>query len=263
MQRWAPACWARWPNFCGEAWTAELAADWETAYHLVATVMIEAAREVAATPAWWDAKVVTHEQRTFDIAVLRVQPDAGFTYQPGQSVSVQTELRPRLWRSYSIANVPRADGTLDFHVQLIDGGPVSSALVRHITVGDLLRLSPPLGQLTLNSPAARDLVLVAGGTDLAPLKALVEHNAAQHVPRRIHLFFGARTAAGLYDLQSERAGGAAFLADRDGGSVRRRRLRRGARADLGRGRRPWALVGPRRLRVRVAGDGGGHHPTAE
>lgn len=134
-----------------------------------------------------------------DIAVLRVQPGAGFDYQPGQSVSLETELRPRLWRYYSIANAPRPDGTLDFHVQLIDGGPVSSALVRHAAVGDVVRLGPPVGQLTL-SQGDRDLLLVAGGTGLAPLKALVEHNAEQYAPRRAHLFVGARTAGGLYDL---------------------------------------------------------------
>ena len=45
-----------------------------------------------------------------DVAVLRLQPQAVLPYEPGQSVSVETEPRPRLWRYYSPATAPRPDG---------------------------------------------------------------------------------------------------------------------------------------------------------
>ena len=41
---------------------------------------------------------------------------------------------PRVWRKYSIANAPRADGTLDLHIRAIPGGQVSTTLV-HDTGG--------------------------------------------------------------------------------------------------------------------------------
>ena len=187
--------------FSGPHWTPELAADWEAAYGVVAGVMTGAAEEAArSTPPWWDAMVVAHERRTPDIAVIRVQPEPRLDYQAGQSVTLETELRPRLWRYYSIANAPRSDGTLDFHVRLLDGGPVSAALVRHLNEGDVVRLGAPMGQLTLDPTSRRDLLLVAGSTGLAPLKALVEQVATEQFPRRLHLFFGARTERGLYDL---------------------------------------------------------------
>jgi NAD(P)H-flavin reductase/hemoglobin-like flavoprotein len=186
-------------HFSGDDWTPELAADWAAAYGIVAETMIEAARSASNEPAWWDAKVVAHEQRTFDIGVLRVQPQTPLEYVPGQSVSIETDRRPRLWRYYSIANAPREDGTLDFHVELIEGGPVSSVLVRHLTVGDVVRLGPPVGQLTLDPDSDRDLLLVGGGTGLAPLKALVEQVAQGDTPRRVHLFVGARSERRLYD----------------------------------------------------------------
>jgi NAD(P)H-flavin reductase/hemoglobin-like flavoprotein len=187
-------------HFSGDEWTEDLAADWAAAYGLVAKTMSEAANAAAGAPAWWEAKIVAHEQRTFDIAVIRIQPEVPIDYQPGQSVSIESERRPRLWRYYSIANAPRSDGTLDLHVQLIDGGPVSSVLVRHLDVGDLLRLGPPVGQLTLDPASDRDLLMVAGSTGVAPLKALIEQVARQDAPRRVHLFFGARTPRGLYDI---------------------------------------------------------------
>jgi NAD(P)H-flavin reductase len=66
-----------------------------------------------------------------------------------------------------------------------------------------LRLGPPVGALTLREPASgRDLLLVAGSTGLAPLKAILEQVTAFPQPPRVRLFFGARTADGLYDLES-------------------------------------------------------------
>src|SRR5207253_2540534 len=111
-----------------DGWNAELAGDWTAAYQLVAKVMIEAADEAADQPAWWDADVVAHERRTFDVAVLKIRPRAEFDYIPGQSISLESNLRPRLWRYYSPATAPRPDGVLELHVKARDGGPVSSAL---------------------------------------------------------------------------------------------------------------------------------------
>jgi len=188
-------------HFNGRAWNDDLARDWTEAYTVIAQVMTEAAAEdETRNPPWWGATVVGHERRTTDIAVLRVAPDAPFHYLPGQSVSVQCEARPRMWRYYSMANAPRHDGTLDFHVRVIDGGPVSSALARNVTVGSRLRLGAPVGTLRLDTNSRRDIVLAAGSTGLAPLKAIVEQAAALDSPPRTHLVFGARTAADLYDL---------------------------------------------------------------
>lgn len=189
-------------HFNGTQWTRELAEDWTEAYGLIAKVMSGAADEDAAgsNPAWWDAIVVGHERRSLDVSVLRVAPQGQLPYLPGQSLSVESEQRPRMWRFFSPANAPRADGTIDFHVRLIDGGAVSSALVRKALAGTRLRLGPPVGTLTLGRPSGRELLLLAGGTGLAPLKAITEQLAGLLAPPRTHLVFGARTAAGLYDL---------------------------------------------------------------
>jgi NAD(P)H-flavin reductase len=188
-------------HFNGMAWSEDLARDWTEAYSVIAQVMNEAAADdETRNPPWWGATVAGHERRTMDIAVLKVAPDAPLSYVPGQSVAVESEARPRLWRFYSMANAPRHDGTIDFHVRVIDGGPVSSALARSVTVGSRLRLGPPVGTLRLNTASPRNVVLAAGSTGLAPLKAMIEQAADLAEPPRMHLVFGARTAAGLYDL---------------------------------------------------------------
>jgi NAD(P)H-flavin reductase/hemoglobin-like flavoprotein len=182
-----------------DEWTPELAKSWSEAYDVVATVMIEAAEAAAEQPPWWEADVVGHERRTIDVAVLQVRPRARYDYVAGQSVSLESDLRPRLWRYYSPANAPRPDGLLEIHVKARDGGPVSSALVRRVGVGDVLRLGPPVGHLVLDRESDRDLLLVAGGMGLAPLKALIDQVARAGPARRVDLFVGFRTEEQIYD----------------------------------------------------------------
>ena len=182
-----------------DEWSPELAKDWTEAYTLVAEVMVAAAEETAEQPAWWEADVVAHERRAIDVAVLRVRPRLKYDYEAGQSVSLESDIRPRLWRYYSPANAPRPDGLLEIHVKARDGGPVSSALVRRVGVGDVLRLGPPVGHITLGPESDRDLLLVAGGMGLAPLKALIDQVARHGPARRVDLFVGARNEEHLYD----------------------------------------------------------------
>ena len=188
-------------HFSGQAWDEDLARDWTEAYTLIAQVMTGAAAEdESRNPAWWDATVVGLERRTMDVTVLRVAPDRPLHFVPGQSVAVECEARPRVWRFYSMANAPRLDGTVDFHVRIIDGGSVSVALARSASVGSRLRLGAPVGTLRLDTRSPRDILLAAGSTGLAPLKAIIEQAAGLPQPPRTHLVFGARTATELYDL---------------------------------------------------------------
>jgi NAD(P)H-flavin reductase/hemoglobin-like flavoprotein len=191
-------------HFSGPSWTPELAADWAAAYELIGSVMITAATaDEQLRPPWWRGTVVACERRAFDISVLLVRPEPALDYLPGQSVAIECPSRPKLWRYYSMANAPRDDGLLEFHVRLIDGGAVSMALTSSQVVGTELRLGSPVGVLTLSDPGSgRDLLLVAGSTGLAPLKAILDQVTALARAPRVHLFFGARTADGLYDLES-------------------------------------------------------------
>jgi NAD(P)H-flavin reductase/hemoglobin-like flavoprotein len=187
--------------FSGEAWDLDLEADWKAAYELVAQVMVAAAREdEQRRPAYWTGTVVAHERKAFDIAALTVRTEPRLGFVPGQSVAIESPARPRLWRYYSIANAPRADDTVEFHVRLIDGGAVSMALTAATAVGSQLRLGPPAGILQLDAASGRDILMVAGSTGLAPLKAMLEHLSAVRQPPQVHVYFGARNADGLYDL---------------------------------------------------------------
>lgn len=192
-------------HFLGEEWDEELAAEWAAAYQVIARIMVEAAENSQeTTPDAWDADVVAVERRTMDLTLLTVRPRRGYDFRAGQSVSMEIPQRPRQWRYFSPANAPRHDGSLDLHVQQIDGGQVSTAVVRKLAVGDTVRLGAPVGErLTRPVGDQRDLIMVAGGTGLAPLRAVVEQidqewQRTRRAPR-VHLLHGVRMPWHLYD----------------------------------------------------------------
>lgn len=194
-------------HFLGPAWTDQLAADWAAAYGIIAKVMVQAAEAASAdSPAWWDAEIVAVERRTLDITVLQVRPHRPYPFRPGQSLAMEVPQQPRRWRYFSPANAPRDDNTLELHVQLVDGGQVSTAIVRSSRVGDTVRLGAPIGeQLTREPGDRRDLLLVAGGTGLAPLRAILEQIdrewLAQGTAPQVQLFHGARVPWNLYERE--------------------------------------------------------------
>jgi len=185
--------------FAGENWSVEYDQAWRDAYEVIARKMIAGA-ESDTNPPYWHAEVLTHQRRSTDIAVFTCRPMQPLDYRAGQYVSIECRYQPRLWRVYSMANAPRKDGTMEFHVRALGAGWVSSALVRRIKVGDMIRLAAPMGSLTLDRKSTRDIVCVAGGTGLAPIKALIEELTRYNRTRWVHLFFGAKHRDDLYNL---------------------------------------------------------------
>ncbi|MBV2354808.1 flavohemoprotein [Streptomyces sp. J2-1] len=184
-------------------WNAETEAAWVRTYTTISQVMIDAAAaDELRAPAWWHAEVVAHEARTSDIAVITVRPDQPYAFRAGQYASMETPWWPRVWRHYSFAAAPRPDGLLVFHVKAVPAGWVSNALVHRARPGDVVRLGPPAGSMTVDHTTDSGLLCVGGGTGIAPIKALVE-DVAEHGRRRtVEVFYGARTDHDLYDIDT-------------------------------------------------------------
>jgi NAD(P)H-flavin reductase/hemoglobin-like flavoprotein len=191
-------------KFAGDAWTESAETAWTDAYQRTAELMTAAAAAAAQhSPPWWTGEITGHELRTPTLAVLTVQTDKPFPYRAGQYVSIQSSRWHRVWRPFSVANAPRQDGTLSFHIRAVPGGWVSTALVQHTHVGDLINLGPPQGTMTLAAGSGNGLFCVAGGSGLAPIKALIEQAIRDSTParrRKIRLFLGARRQSEFYDL---------------------------------------------------------------
>jgi CDP-4-dehydro-6-deoxyglucose reductase len=136
---------------------------------------------------------------------LRLPPNAGFHHLSGQSIDVIAA--GGLRRSYSLANAGNgadtgaSDGPLELHIRQVPGGQLSRYWFEQAKPGDLLRFEGPRGTFFLRDVAGLDLVFLATGTGIAPVKAMLAGLAqapAQARPRSLRLLWGGRSAADLY-----------------------------------------------------------------
>jgi NAD(P)H-flavin reductase/hemoglobin-like flavoprotein len=163
--------------------------------------VMSGAADAESGPAWWDGTVVEHQRVSRDVAVVRLQLDRPMHYYAGQYVNVQVPQCPRRWRYLSPAIPADPGGTIEFHVRTVLGGMVSSAVISETRLGHRWRLSAPHGAMEVDREGG-DVLMVAGSTGLAPLRALiVDMTRFAHNPR-VHLFFGARYPCELYDLRT-------------------------------------------------------------
>jgi NAD(P)H-flavin reductase/hemoglobin-like flavoprotein len=187
----------------GPAWTPVVEKSWKDAFATVTTALLEAARAERG-PTTWVGRVVEHRRLGWDLAVVGVRTDEPVPYRAGQFLSVEIPPRPRLWRSLSPANAPSPDGLLEFHVRAVPGGWVSGAMVAHSRIGDPWRIGPARGQMLVDRHSARDVLMVAGGTGAAPVRALLEELSTGDGQPRVQVFVGGRTWDDLYDITTLR-----------------------------------------------------------
>ena len=186
-------------TFAGPAWTPEVEKAWTGTLATVAGAMRTAARAERG-PATWLGRVAGHRRIGWDLAIVDVAVSEPIPYRAGQYVSVETPQRPRLWRYLSPATAPREDGRLEFHVRAVPGGWVSRSIVAHSRVGDTWRIGPPMGRMQVARNSRRNVLMVAGGTGSAPIRALLEDLARGDGRPRTQVFIGGRTWDDLYDF---------------------------------------------------------------
>lgn len=155
----------------------------------------EAGRRIVTT----GAKVLDVQRTSRDVAVvrLRVTPQSGFDFSPGQYVDVLLKDGSR--RSYSIANAPDADGRIEWHVRRMHGGRFSCHVYDQLKPGAMFRIEGPFGAFGLRHGDA-PVVLIATGTGYAPIAALLQAHGPELARRHAVLYWGARSLEDLYAL---------------------------------------------------------------
>lgn len=157
-------------------------------------------------PVTIEAVIRTAEDRGA-VRVLELAPARPFPYRAGQYVDVV--FAGGMSRSYSIANAPASDGTITLHVRNTGAG--LSAEISHLKAGATLVLEGPHGLMDAEAARARPVLMVAGGTGIAPMLAL-----AQEMLRRgltdddIVIVYGVRSEADIHctrELDALRATG--------------------------------------------------------
>lgn len=133
--------------------------------------------------------------------VLRTPPKSNLAYLSGQYVDMIGN--DGLRRSYSIANAPREDGQITLQIRKVENGQMSHYWFNEAKNNDLLRMEGPLGTFCLRKTKASILILLATGTGIAPVKAILEQLSAKpelNTYSQIHVYWGGRTRQDLYWL---------------------------------------------------------------
>ncbi len=154
-------------------------------------------------PAWsWDrplARVVERKVEALDTVTLLLKPNAHCgTFVPGQHINVTAEVNGRrTTRSYSLTGIPRRDGRLSLTIKRVDKGVLSTHLVQHTQVGDVLELGPAFGEMTLPAKPEGEWLFLAAGSGITPLMSLTRSLVAQNMPVDLTLIYWAKTRAEL------------------------------------------------------------------
>ena len=130
-------------------------------------------------------------------------------YRPGQYMNVM--LDDGHPRSFSMSSAP-SRGVLDFHVRRVAGGRFTDGVLARLRPGDPLEVELPLGSFHYRATDERPLLMVATGTGIAPIRAMLDSLLDDPDCPPVHLYWGMRTAADLY-LHDEIAGWAGRLYD--------------------------------------------------
>ena len=150
------------------------------------------------------ATIASLEQLTHDIIELTLTLDGPIAYTAGQYAELSVPGVIDEPRSYSFASEPVSESGMvrevSFHVRLMPGGLFTTWLHEEAKVGDRLSLKGPFGDFWLR-PAGAPILAIAGGSGLAPIKALLEQARTDDVARDVLFLFGARTQQDLYMVE--------------------------------------------------------------
>jgi len=132
--------------------------------------------------------------------VLRLPLNAGFNYLPGQYVDVLGPGGVR--RSYSIASTPgELAGKIELLIRYYPGGMMSEYWFSNAKINDLLRLEGPQGTFFLRDTSDTDVIFLATGTGIAPVKAMVSELVQTGEISRLRscsVYFGCRTQSEMF-----------------------------------------------------------------
>jgi CDP-4-dehydro-6-deoxyglucose reductase len=124
--------------------------------------------------------------------ILRLPPNSNFAYNSGQYVNI---IRGEIKRSYSVANSFKENGLLTFFIKKYEEGLMSRYWFEEAKVNDLIRIEGPIGSFFLRESEVENIIFMATGTGIAPIKAILEDIDKSIKPNKnkfFWVFIGAR-----------------------------------------------------------------------
>lgn len=165
----------------------------------------------SASPATGATAAATGEPRTYEVLVEAFRPlnltvaevrfycdDPSFRFRPGQYMvfHVPGAVKP-VRRSYSISTPPAEKQHFEICVRAVAGG-AGSNYIHQLRPGARVKVEGPHGDFVLQEQSRRDILMVATGTGIAPIKSMLLHLLDTGARRRVRLFFGVRHDSDLF-----------------------------------------------------------------
>jgi ferredoxin-NADP reductase len=145
---------------------------------------------------WQIATVTSIRTETPEVRTLTLALPNWTAHRPGQHYDVRLTAEDgySAQRSYSVASEPERAGEIDLTVERIGDGEVSPYLDDTVVVGDRFEVRGPIGgYFVWDSSIDGPLLLVAGGSGVVPLMAMLRHRAAAGIKEPARLLYSART----------------------------------------------------------------------
>ena len=125
-----------------------------------------------------------------------VLPDlASIAYRPGQHMNLW--LPDGTHRSFSMASPPNGNA-VDFHIRRIPGGRFTGQALAQIQPGDMMDVEIPLGTFRYHDEDYREILMVATGTGISPLKSILQALMDDPDCPPVSLYWGGRHGPDLY-----------------------------------------------------------------
>ena len=145
------------------------------------------------------ARVIDKRMLAHDVIGLSLKlpkEDRPFRWLAGQYIDFLLADGRR--RSFSIANAWMRDAPMELHLRITPGGRFAKYVLEEMPDRAILRFEGPLGAFYLREDSERPVILMAGGTGFAPIKAMLESALGKADARKFHLFRGVRSRRDLY-----------------------------------------------------------------
>jgi len=129
---------------------------------------------------------------------IRLPPNSNFRYNSGQYVNIA---KGSIKRSYSVANAYRESGLLTFLIKKYENGQMSNYWFKEAKENDLLRIEGPIGSFFLRESEVENIIFLATGTGIAPIKAILESVSMcgqKYENKKFWIFNGARYESDLF-----------------------------------------------------------------
>jgi glycine betaine catabolism B len=137
-------------------------------------------------------KILDVIQRIPEVRTLRFERPASFDFKPGQFVLLSVPINGVLEkRAYSIASSPTEQGILDVTLKRVEGGKCSPVFYDQ-KPGTLMEVKGPYGLFTFDKTHMENMVLIAGGTGVTPMRSIIKFIADTKMVARVSLIEGAR-----------------------------------------------------------------------